>query len=563
MLVYRNDEDLVDARSAWRTLVRRADALTQSSAHDEVTALLIETGEIESAVVDRLAPERDGCHPLAAGLRLASLAAGRLFIASWRSSDDVPAALHALRTAFKRIPQESLPGLAARRVSEGYAYYALHPETYSVAARRFWRSAKPSSAVCIGIRSIGTSLSAVVAATLAESGVPVRLLSVRPRGHPFARQLRLDGVLKNLLASEASAAHYVVVDEGPGLSGSSFACVTAALTELGVPGERIALFPSWNADGTTFCSAAARTTWARHARYVVAHHDAGVGIERIAPRDGSREWSAGAWRQHLLPCEADWPAVHPQHERVKRFVPDAQETVRFAGLGSYGTRTMTRATMLAGAGFGPEPRTLESGYLRLPFVSGEVCSRNARDVLAIVPRYLAFLVRCCAAGHVQQVEVLHHMIETNCCEADESIHVPSLDSFGGAIHDAQATAIDGRMLAHEFVRTGAGMVKMDALDHSSDHFFPGAADIAWDLATAEIELCADPHASAELVDQYVQLSRDTSLPARMPFYRLAYAAFQLGYATMARQSLGDSPDGRRFDARRVEFLALLRRLTAR
>lgn len=40
-----------------------------------------------------------------------------------------------------------------------------------------------------GIRSIGTSLSAVVAQKLGQSGCEVQRITVRPGGHPFQRQL--------------------------------------------------------------------------------------------------------------------------------------------------------------------------------------------------------------------------------------------------------------------------------------------------------------------------------------------------------------------------------------
>ncbi len=43
----------------------------------------------------------------------------------------------------------------------------------------------------------------------------------------------------------------------------------------------------------------------------------------------------------------------------------------------------------------------------------------------------------------------------------------------------------------------------------------------------------------------VTLSGDRSLTARLPFYRVAYLAHRLGYATLAAQTLGPLPDGAR------------------
>ena len=70
---------------------------------------------------------------------------------------------------------------------EGYAFYCLYPEMYRDAALRFFREQGASSSVVIGIRSIGASLSTVVADTVQA----VWRFTVRPRGHPFDRELRL------------------------------------------------------------------------------------------------------------------------------------------------------------------------------------------------------------------------------------------------------------------------------------------------------------------------------------------------------------------------------------
>ena len=74
----------------------------------------------------------------------------------------------------------------------------------------------------LGVRSIGTSLSAVVAAVLGERGCDVATWTVRPHGHPFDRRLALGPGLAARL-SERSDAELLVVDEGPGMSGSTFA----------------------------------------------------------------------------------------------------------------------------------------------------------------------------------------------------------------------------------------------------------------------------------------------------------------------------------------------------
>lgn len=140
--------------------------------------------------------------------------------------------------------------------------------------------------------------------------------------------------------------------------------------------------------------------------------------------------------------------------------------------------------------------------------------------------------------------------------------VPPLSGFDAALGDTPAVQVDGRMLPHEFLRTADGIVKVDALDHGADHFFPGPVDICWDLAAVEAEFWLDRGTASTLVGAFARRARDPAAARRMPFYRLAYAAFQLGYATLACEAA--PPDERqRFERRRAAFLARVRALTAR
>ena len=128
------------------------------------------------------------------------------------------------------------PAEVELRVPEGYAFYALYPEAYIEAARRLSLKGAPR---VIGIRSIGTSLGAVVAAAL--DGPPA--VTVRPFGDPFARTIAIDPALERELLD--SKAHYIIVDEGPGQSGSSFARRRSmARSSAAYPPERIAVLPS-------------------------------------------------------------------------------------------------------------------------------------------------------------------------------------------------------------------------------------------------------------------------------------------------------------------------------
>jgi hypothetical protein len=202
--------------------------------------------------------------------------------------------------------------------------------------------------------------------------------------------------------------------------------------------------------------------------------------------------------------------------------------------------------------------------LALPFEPGRPCGPLDVEtrLLEAIGTHTAFVARAFPAARSPSLDELQRMIETNVAESDASLRVPPLAAWGPTLASAPAAAIDGRMQPHEWIRTATGFIKVDALDHSSDHFYPGSQDPAWDLAGAETEFDLDADGSRAVIGQYVRMSGDRDVRARLPFYRVAYAAFQVGYATFARQSLGESPDGRRFEARRAVFLARLRRAVA-
>src|SRR5213075_2967684 len=101
----------------------------------------------------------------------------------------------------------------------------------------------------IGIRNVGTTLSAVVAASLSASGTPAHRTTVRPDGHPFDRKLRLRTWQQQWLQNAVKErARFFVVDEGPGLSGSSFLSVGEALVAHGISADRITLIGTREAD---------------------------------------------------------------------------------------------------------------------------------------------------------------------------------------------------------------------------------------------------------------------------------------------------------------------------
>src|SRR5262249_48196303 len=104
---------------------------------------------------------------------------------------------------------------------EGFSYYALRPGDI---ADRF---ADPPldrvrEAAVVGLRSIGTTLSAVACASVRARGGPAERRTVRPTGPPYDRvTLFTERDVAWIRRGAALGREFVVVDEGPGMSGSS------------------------------------------------------------------------------------------------------------------------------------------------------------------------------------------------------------------------------------------------------------------------------------------------------------------------------------------------------
>ena len=421
----------------------------------------------------------------------------------------------------REVDGMGLPAEIEISVPEGFAYYAVDPELYRIAARRFRDEVRPQQVAVIGIRSIGTTLGVIVANELGG-----RLWTVRPRGHPWDRRVHVGYDIAR--AWLAWPGHFAIVDEGPGLSGSSFASVADFLSGLGIADHRIVFLPSWAADGSSFVSETARRRWKRHRKYTAEFEELGLF-------DDAAELSAGRWRKlrHVR------SAVQPQHERRKYLRGD--RLYKFAGYGRYGRDKLARAERLGG--WIPDVLELERGFIATRWVEGRSV-RMCNAFIEHAARYLAHISREFSTHDAADVEGLAKMIEVNTGRA-----------WPGDLPESRAVALDGRMLPHDWLDTPAGYVKTDALDHYDDHFFPGPQDIAWDLAAFGVECRGG---GAYLVERYQQETRDPDLYARLPFYRMAYLAFRRGYCDLASQALGETLDAARFRLARSRYDELIR-----
>ena len=458
-------------------------------------------------------------------------------------------------------PLDTLQPLIARktslevRVPEGYAFYALHPALYAAAARQL----PPGDWRVIGIRSIGTSLAAVVAAALGAQP-PV---TVRPTGHPFARELRLSPELEAEWAAHTGP--FAIVDEGPGLSGSSFGAVADALERLGVGRERIAFLPGHGGELGPQASPEHRARWARALRPTAGFEDVVLpalqaGVEAlVGPATRPlRDISGGAWRE----LRSDRPPVHAAQERRKFLHETAHGRwlVKFAGLGRVGRAKLERARALHAAGFTPEPAGLVKGFLverwieAPPLSPGRVgksppgaASDRGEGSTPPHPQpfpleggrerlhaYLAFRARFFPAEREAGADLpsLAEMLRVNAEEAlgpaaGEAVR-PWADRAPLLQARVRRVYTDGRLHGWEWLAASdGGWLKADAVDHSEAHDLIGAQDVTWDVAGAELELDL-----TETAAERVRAELDAD-PELLAFMRLAYPAFQLGLWTMA------------------------------
>src|SRR5690606_7238055 len=376
-----------------------------------------------------------------------------------------------------------------------FSHYAVDPDQFARAAR-YARADSPAPTVVIGIRSIGLPLAAVVAASLPGAA----LVSVRPTGHPFRRALRVgERLRRRLLAGgrAGSGAVFAVVDEGPGLSGSSFAAVAGWLEAAGVSPGRICFFPGHGGDPGPEASDQVRSRW-RQVRRFVAEPDL---APLLAGADGIDDLAGGRWRYRLGLSPAAWPPADGRLERRKLIVERGGTSwlYKFAGLGRLGRLKLERAGALGAAGHHVRVGPLERGYLACqwhdgarPLVALGSAPLPRGDLVARVADYLAARAALPASdgGPGADPGALLDVARHNTGEALGAAAARALDRLAAEVPAARSAArpcaTDGRLHRWEWIALPDGrLYKTDAVDHALGHDLVGEQDIAWDLAGAE------------------------------------------------------------------------------
>jgi hypothetical protein len=526
-------------------------AATDFESIDELRDLLVEAGELEQAAAD--CPRLDSRFQKQIARLTDSVAAG--FLQRWLNHDIAENLSAEISGLVNEINSTAVDAPITLKLPEGFAFYALFPEQYCVAATAWaadHAAVRPRRAIIAGLRSIGTTLSAAVAATLKSLGWEVHRFTIRPEGHPHDRRV----VLPRFDFPRPDCA--LIVDEGPGLSGSSMAAAARALAGAGI--TDISFLPGHDGEPGAAATAEIRQWWRATPRYTTAlaelkwnGRSLGESLVAEARRlrhaggtfDTIEDLGGGQWRRAAFASAAEWPAVAASFERLKfRAVNREGGSVlwKFCGLGGSASAALRKLSAPADAGLVPRPLGCFRGFLALPWIEGRRLVRADADaaVLNHIGRYLLRVAGPPLADDESReaIERLTEMVLVNVTEllgktAAEQTHA-CLEALRHP--DISFSYGDGHLAPHEWVRTDAGeLLKTDSFGHDEDHTWIGPQSLLWDIAGALVEWDLNLNTAAPLLAP-IRAAGVPIDPAALAFYELAYSAFRAGLFSLAVQS---------------------------
>src|SRR6476469_9092346 len=178
LLVFRGDQRHASGQKMKAALTAQLEQLCSHCSHGAMLGALLLAGELECGVAD---VEGEAACSFE---RLTDRIADALVPGEFKSSGTYlklqTLDLESLAKAARDLPA---PGQLRISTPEGFAYYALHPLAYANVPGQISRE----HLLVVGIRSIGTTLSSVVAAAARARGISAERFTVRPLGHPYNR----------------------------------------------------------------------------------------------------------------------------------------------------------------------------------------------------------------------------------------------------------------------------------------------------------------------------------------------------------------------------------------
>jgi hypothetical protein len=438
----------------------------------------------------------------------------------------------------------ALPYTVTVSPPEGFSYYALQPLDFAAVALHCVR---PGDAVAvIGIRSIGTTLSAIVKAALEARGCMVGRITVRPTGHPYDRRIAFDAQQREWVEKHSGSAKFLVIDEGPGRSGSTFLSVAEALVSAGIDQERITLVGSREADPEALCASAAAVRWNKFKFLAAANqHSRFHDCSYIG---------SGEWRRVFMPQRSAWPACWPQMERLKFLSEDRKLLYKFEGLGRVGDAVRNRAGKVAEAGFGCPVQDAGDGFSAYTVIPRSALTAQdlSSDLLERIAQYCAFRASEFSASGLRP-DALAEMLRFN---LQRELHI-DFEPDGDLLACPAPVFADARMQPWEWIGGGSEVLKTDVSTHGDDHFFPGPTDITWDLAGAAVEWNMDRNAVEFLLTRFHNLT-GLDVKPRFGLFRLTYNVVQMAYSKMAISTVAGTEEEPRLQEAYRRYRMLIR-----
>jgi adenine/guanine phosphoribosyltransferase-like PRPP-binding protein len=513
LYVFRKSREALPLHDLARDL--EAEIRSCSSSHGSILDALVRAGEIETGLADIASPDA----------RFAARITDQLAASALGLAGGPTNVLELLSRIMK-------PGAIPCSHPEGFSYYGLNPLDFADLVESIKNELAPRAAI-VGIRSVGSTLGAMVAAALGRAGKSATRITVRPEGEPYRRRATFDAPQLAWISSELEAGtDFLVVDEGPGFSGSTFLSVAAALEKAGVPVARIALLSS-----RPFLPRAGQNgqaqEWSRFRSYVINY---GCNV----PAEAGRSLGGGCWRSLLYASRSQWPASWHELERIKHLSQDGKSLLKFEGFGRFGKLARDQAALLGEARFSPCLQGFEHGYGRYDFLRARPMDRTelSRDLLGRMARYCAFRSANFPA-HAGNPDLLRAMAQANMrleFGLDQPMIEPPVE---------RPVYADCRMQPHEWIKRSSGEVlKTDGTGHGDAHLLPGPVDIAWDLAGLIVEWELAKEESSVLLQEYSRVSGDDT-STRIGPYLLLYLVFRMAFCRMGAASLGSSEDGQK------------------
>ena len=519
---------------------------------EEARRWLIALGQVEQAVLDSslgCGEQSTAATKAAADVFLAARA-GSVGSASLRNSAG------RLRIALQRLYWSLDERELVVRIPEGLAWYALYPDSYAQTAedwcRRFDRAGADVSVV--GLRSIGTTLAAVVAQALRWRGLDVSgSATVRPAGIAPFRRVELPPAIK-------PATHNIVVDEGPGLSGSSMVAVARAFLNAGADADSIHFFAGHGYGPGPSAGADAPEWWNSHRVWTTSPDSTFIGgrllpdalasaAETCAgePANGPAEPLGTTGWQQLSGLRNLPSAVAPSIETPKKVVrlrSGRHVILKFAGLAPTSGRLRREGAQYRCCSRSSAWVSFEEsrhGWVVTPWVEGRRLTAADASIAFVKdhlgPWIAAVSTEWLRPGELQDgisriARALSAWAEMRDDRSSAAVIASMAERELAKIDAAPLPCYgDGRLAPHEWIREPSGNFrKVDAGGHDCDHTWVGRQPIAWDLAGAEVEWglghqCIGAlHAVVQRLTGYA-CSEETSA-----FYVAGYCAFRAAAA---------------------------------